>query len=115
MQPRRAWLYGDSATQGVALPPPGRYRDPWLGQATLCPENGTLRFSVDKSPTLRGTVMQLGSRWLVQWDTLGADAEPWLQVTPGTPPTLTLSAIDPDIDFSYDYQDLQFSRIGDCP
>ncbi|PAL02508.1 hypothetical protein B8W90_13080, partial [Staphylococcus hominis] len=75
----------------------GLYRDPWLGQARLCPENNTLRFSVDKSPTLRGTVMQLDSRWLVQWDTLGADAEPWLQVEPGTPPTLRLSAIDPDI------------------
>jgi CubicO group peptidase (beta-lactamase class C family) len=93
----------------------GLYRDPWLGQARLCPENNTLRFSVDKSPTLRGTVMQLDSRWLVQWDTLGADAEPWLQVEPGTPPTLRLSAIDPDIDFSYDYQDLHFTRIGHCP
>ncbi|WP_421568989.1 serine hydrolase [Stenotrophomonas sp. PD6] len=104
-----------AATHGVALPPQGRYRDPWLGEATLCPAHGALRFSIEKSPTLRGTVMQLGSRWLVQWDTLGADAEPWLQVQPGTPPTLTLSAIDPDIDFSYDYQDLQFRRIGDCP
>ncbi|WP_448141846.1 serine hydrolase domain-containing protein [Stenotrophomonas bentonitica] len=111
-----------AATQGVALRGGGHpaavqglYRDPWLGQARLCPENNTLRFSVDKSPTLRGTVMQLDTRWLVQWDTLGADAEPWLQVEPGTPPTLRLSAIDPDIDFSYDYQDLHFTRIGDCP
>ncbi|WP_313347764.1 serine hydrolase domain-containing protein [Stenotrophomonas sp.] len=120
-----AWLSSadpPAATQGVALrggdhpaAVQGLYRDPWLGQARLCPEDGTLRFSVDKSPTLRGTVTQLGSRWRVQWDTLGADAEPWLQVQPGTPPTLTLSAIDPDIDFSYDYQDLQFRRIGDCP
>lgn len=93
----------------------GRYRDPWLGQASLCPQGGQLRFSVDKSPGLQGRVMQLGSRWLVQWDTLGSDAEPWLQVEPGTPTTLTLRAIDPDIDFSYDYQDLQFTRIGDCP
>lgn len=116
VEPRPAWLSGadqSAATQGVALQ--GLYRDPWLGQARLCPENGSLRFSVDKSPSLRGTVMQLGSRWLVQWDTLGADAEPWLQVEPGTPPTLTLSAIDPDIDFSYDYQDLHFTRIGACP
>lgn len=114
--PRSAWLGGadhPSATQGIAVQ--GLYRDPWLGQAQLCPENGTLRFSVDNSPTLRGTVMQLDTRWLIQWDTLGADAEPWLQVEPGTPPALTLRAIDPDIDFSYDYQDLHFSRIGDCP
>lgn len=125
VEPRHAWLSSadhPAATQGVALrggdhpaAVQGLYRDPWLGQARLCPENNTLRFSVDKSPTLRGTVMQLDSRWLVQWDTLGADAEPWLQVEPGTPPTLRLSAIDPDIDFSYDYQDLQFTRIGDCP
>lgn len=93
----------------------GRYRDPWLGMARVCPRDGQLRFQVEKSPQLQGTVMQLGARWLVQWDTLGADAEPWLQVQPGTPPTLTLRAIDPDIDFSYDYQDLHFTRIGDCP
>ncbi len=125
VEPRPAWLSSadhPAATQGVALRGGGHpaavqglYRDPWLGQARLCPENNTLRFSVDKSPTLRGTVMQLDTRWLVQWDTLGADAEPWLQVEPGTPPTLRLSAIDPDIDFSYDYQDLHFTRIGDCP
>jgi len=125
VEPRHAWLGSadhPATTQGVALrggdhpaAVQGLYRDPWLGQARLCPENNTLRFGVDKSPTLRGTVMQLDSRWLVQWDTLGADAEPWLQVEPGTPPTLRLSAIDPDIDFSYDYQDLQFTRIGDCP
>ncbi|MER2176830.1 MAG: penicillin-binding protein, partial [Stenotrophomonas maltophilia] len=93
----------------------GRYRDPWLGEALLCPEQGALRFSVARSPMLRGQVMQLGARWLVQWDTLGADAEPWLQLQPGARPALTLAAIDPEIDFSYDYQDLHFTRIGDCP
>jgi len=130
VEPRPAWLRGadhPAATQGVALrgaddsaatlgiAVQGLYRDPWLGQAQLCPENGTLRFSVDKSPRLRGTVMQVDTRWLVQWDTLGADAEPWLQLQAGNPPTLTLRAIDPDIDFSYDFQDLHFTRMGDCP
>ncbi len=144
VEPRPAWLSGadhPAATQGVALRGAGHpaatqgvalhgaddsaatrgiavqglYRDPWLGQAQLCPESGALRFSVDKSPRLSGTVMQVDTRWLVQWDTLGADAEPWLQVQPGNPPTLALRAIDPDIDFSYDFQDLRFTRIGDCP
>ena len=99
----------------TSVPWQGIYHDPWLGTAHLCPENGKLRFSVEKSPRLRGTVMQLDSRWLVQWDTLEADAEPWLQVSPGTPQTLSLRAIDPDIDFSYDYQDLHFTRTGSCP
>ncbi len=99
----------------TTVPWQGLYQDPWLGTARICPENNQLRFSVEKSPRLRGTVMQLDSRWLVQWDTLGADAEPWLQVSPGTPHTLSLRAIDPDIDFSYDYQDLHFTRTGSCP
>ncbi|WP_313457190.1 serine hydrolase domain-containing protein [Stenotrophomonas sp.] len=152
-QPRRAWLYGCSQAPTIAtyiteiesehttrkprpdttartpapttVPWQGIYQDPWLGTAHLCPENGKLRFTVEKAPRLHGTVMQLDSRWLVQWDTLEADAEPWLQVSPAhvepglarlgaTPQTLSLRAIDPDIDFSYDYQDLEFTRTGPC-
>ncbi len=93
----------------------GRYEDPWLGPASVCPDQGQLRFRVARSGWLHGQVMQVGERWLVQWDSLGQDTQPWLQVQPGVPPTLTLRAIDPDIDFSYDYQDLQFTRVGDCP
>ena len=87
---------------------PGLSDLPWLGEALLCPEQGALRFSVAKSPMLRGQVMQLGERWLVQWDTLGRDTDAWLQPDDGTPPSVRLAAIDPDIDFSYDYQDLLF-------
>lgn len=93
----------------------GRYRDAWLGPASLCPGKDGLRFSVDKSPRLQGAVLQLQGRWLLRWDTLGEDAQAWLQPGDGAPPTLDLRAIDPDIDFSYDFQDLHFTRIGDCP
>ncbi len=92
----------------------GRYRDPWLGPASLCPGADGLRFSVDKSPRLQATVLQLQGRWLLRWDTLGEDAQAWLQPGDGAPPTLDLRAIDPDIDFSYDFQDLHFTRTGDC-
>ncbi|HDS1581544.1 TPA: serine hydrolase [Stenotrophomonas maltophilia] len=93
----------------------GRYNDPWLGPASLCAGTHGLRFSVDKSPRLQGRVLQLEGRWLLRWDTLGDDAQVWLQPAEGTPPTLDLRAIDPDIDFSYDFQDLHFTRTGDCP
>ncbi|ARQ88394.1 serine hydrolase domain-containing protein [Stenotrophomonas maltophilia] len=92
----------------------GRYMDPWLGPASLCPGKDGLRFSVDKSPKLRATVLQLQGRWLLRWDTLGEDAQAWLQPGDGAPPTLDLRAIYPDIDFSYDFQDLHFTRTGDC-
>jgi len=93
----------------------GRYRDPWLGEASLCPWQGRLRFSVDKSPRLQADVVQAGPRWALRWDTLEPAAQAWLQPNDTPVPTLDLRAIDPDIDFSYDYQDLHFTRIGDCP
>jgi len=92
----------------------GRYRDPWLGAASLCPGKDGLRFSVDKSPRLQATVLQLQGRWLLRWDTLGDEAQAWLQPGEGLAPTLDLRAIDPDIDFSYDFQDLHFTRTGNC-
>lgn len=92
----------------------GRYRDPWLGAASLCPGKDGLRFSVDKSPRLQATMLQLQGRWLLRWDTLGDEAQAWLQPGEGPAPTLDLRAIDPDIDFSYDFQDLHFTRTGDC-
>lgn len=105
-----------SLAQVAALPRwQGRYRDPWLGDASLCPGKDGLRFSVERSPRLQARVMQLDGRWLLRWDTLGSDAEAWLQPIDGAPVALELRAIDPEIDFSYDFQDLHFSRTGDCP
>ncbi len=92
----------------------GRYADPWLGPASLCPGKDGLRFSVDKSPELQAAVLKLQGRWLLRWDTLGDEAQAWLQPGEGPVPTLDLRAIDPDIDFSYDFQDLHFTRTGDC-
>lgn len=93
----------------------GRYRDPWLGEALLCPVAGKLRFEVLRSPKLAATVMQQGSQWLLPWDTLEVSAQVWLKVDDGAPRTLQLVPIDIDIDFSYDFQDLHFTRVGDCP
>jgi len=62
------------------------------------------------------TVKQLGGRLLLDWHHLGEDADAWLQLDgQGGAATMQLSAIDPDIDFSYDYQDLRFERVADCP
>jgi len=93
----------------------GRYRDPWLGTASLCADAGRLRLKVDKSPRLQGTVRQLDGRWRVDWDSLETSARAWLQPVAGAAvPQLQLQAIDPAIDFSYDFHDLAFQRIGGC-
>jgi len=106
---------GARVATGADLPRwQGRYHDPWLGNASLCPGPQGLRFAVEKSPKLQASVQQVQGRWLLHWDTLGQQAQAWLQPGDGAVPTLDLRAIDPEIDFSYDFQDLHFTRTGDC-
>jgi len=65
---------------------------------------------------MHGTVMRVDQKLLVDWDDASVDAEPWLSFAgTGDAVTLTLAAIDPDADFSYDYRDLHFRRSGACP
>ena len=94
----------------------GVYRDPWFGEALLCEQGGQVRFSARKSPKLTGEIMQVGDRLLIDWLDDEIDAEAWLDFSFGGsegPTTLTLGKVDPEADFSYDYEDLAFVRVGD--
>lgn len=93
----------------------GIWQDPWFGEVSLCPRDGKLQFASVKSPRMTGLVMRAGERWYVSWQGLGEDADAWLEFSADAQqPRLHLRAIDPDIDFSYDYPDLEFQRLGDC-
>ncbi len=91
----------------------GIWRDPWFGEVALCPGDGELRFSAARSPALAGRVMQVGGRWLVDWDDASVEAEPWLDF-PGDGRAMTLAQVDPQADFSYDYADLDFAWTRPC-
>ena len=96
----------------------GIYRDPWFGEAAICPAQGKVQFRSEKSPMLAGRVMRAGERLLVDWDDDRVDTEPWLEFADAgknRPVSLTLAKIDPDADFSYDYEDLHFERVRNCP
>lgn len=96
----------------------GRYRDPWFGDVAICPQGQGIRFAAVKSPKLAGRVMQVGERLLVDWNDADVDAEAWLDftaATDGKPSTLAMTKVDSDADFSYDYEDLTFTRIDACP
>lgn len=94
----------------------GIYRDPWFGEAVVCPKDANVRFASDKSPMLTGTVMGVGDRLLVDWDNDRVDTEAWLDfATAQGRSMLTLAKTDPEGDFSYDFEDLHFERIRDCP
>ena len=111
----------DTSTQRQASPNElaawtGVYRDPWFGDISLCPRNGNVHFAATKSPKLAGTVMRLGTRYLVHWDDSG-DLDAWLDfhaARAGQPATLRMAKLDPKGDFSSDYEDLDFQRSEDC-
>ena len=95
----------------------GTWRDPWFGEVTVCPADGGVRFESARSPRLAGPVLAAAGRLLVDFDTLGPDADAWLDFSPagnGLPARLTMAKVDPEADFSYDYEDLGFVRTGDC-
>ena len=95
----------------------GVYRDPWFGEAKVCPKDGQVRFASEKSPMLSGRVMRSGTRLLVDWDDDSVDAEAWLDfhgANGASPVRLNMAKVDPEADFSYDYEDLDFERVRDC-
>lgn len=90
----------------------GVWRDPWFGEVRLCAEGGTVRFASVKSPLLAGKVMRVGDRYLVQWDR--DDVEAWLRFPAQAGGVLHMAKVDPDADFSSDFEDLAFSREHAC-
>ena len=90
----------------------GVWRDPWFGEARLCPSGDGVMFEATKSPRLRGPVLRVGKDYLVQWE--HGDAEAWLRAPTSKLGNLQMSKVDPDADFSYDYEDLAFKRVRDC-
>ncbi|HVF34538.1 MAG TPA: serine hydrolase [Candidatus Saccharimonadia bacterium] len=95
----------------------GTYHDPWFGEATICARGDSVHFAAHKSPSLEGVVMRVGDRLLVDWTDPTVDTEAWLEFTAATsdaPGTLRMAKVDPDADFSADYEDLSFTRLRGC-
>ncbi|MBS0556334.1 MAG: beta-lactamase family protein [Proteobacteria bacterium] len=93
----------------------GMWRDPWFGDVGICAKGATVRFVSVKSPRVAGQVMRVGDRYLVQWDTDAVDVDAWLRLPEKRGGVLHLAKVDPDADFSTDFEDLAFTRSGDCP
>ena len=95
----------------------GVWRDPWFGEVSLCTREGAVRFAAAKSSLMQGRVMQFGNRYLVDWDDERVDTKAWLAFAESSkPPTrsMTMAKVDPEADFSSDYEDLSFKRERNC-
>ena len=97
----------------------GVYRDPWYGTATIIQDNGgkgALSISFDRTPGLHGALEH------VQYDTFRThwampnveDAYVTFALKPdGSIEQMSMKAISPTADFSWDYQDLKFVPVSD--
>lgn len=104
------------ARAGDWTPRLGVYRDPWFGRVAVCADGHAVRFQSEMSPLMAGRVMEVAGRALVDWDDDTVDMEAWMDfadVDSGAP-RMTMAKLDPDGDFSSDYEDLDFKWVSDC-
>ncbi|MFL6585732.1 MAG: serine hydrolase [Luteimonas sp.] len=94
----------------------GRWRDPWFGRIDVCPQKDGASFVSERSPKLHGDVVVVDDRLQVRWRDIDVDVDAWLIASPaqGRATGLRMAKVDPDADFSYDFEDLAFVREGDC-
>lgn len=94
----------------------GVYRDPWFGEVSVCPRENGVHFVAAKSPRLVGMLIQTSGRVLVDWQDDSVDVDAWLDFSTdqGTP-VMWMTKVDPEADFSFDFEDLRFTRVAACP
>ena len=93
----------------------GSYTDKWFGDVIISQKNGGLWFSSVRSPRLSGPVTHYKSNtFIAKWTDRSLDADAFLMFVPdkdGKSDKLTMAAISPLTDFSFDFQDLYLTRI----
>jgi hypothetical protein len=93
----------------------GTWRDPWFGDVRLCAVAEGVEWRSAKSPKMHGEVSMLNGRYLLHWDDIAVDVDAWLDFSgTGESRQLRMAKIDPKGDFSSDYEDLAFTRVGNC-
>lgn len=92
----------------------GTYNDSWFGDVVISKQNGKLRFTAINSPRLIGDLFPYkGNTYIVKWDDRSYDADAFVKFEldfEGNTSGMTMQAISPLTDFSFDFQDLLFTK-----
>ncbi len=93
----------------------GTFRDVWFGDIEISIKNGKAWLDCKRSPKLSGEVLPYkGNSLIVRWVDRTLDADAYLMFTTdmdGNPSGLTMKAISPLTDFSFDFHDLDLKRV----
>jgi CubicO group peptidase (beta-lactamase class C family) len=93
----------------------GTFHDAWFGDVTIALKNGKLMFSSKRSPRLSGEMLfYKGNTFVAKWNDRSLDADAFIKFnldTEGKAAGMTMEAISPLTDFSFDFQDLEFHAV----
>ena len=92
----------------------GTYTDPWFGDVVVSTRNHKLWFNSKKSMLLTGEMFAYkGNTFIVKWTDRSLDADAFVKFNldnSGKASGMTMEAISPLTDFSFDFQDLDFKK-----
>lgn len=92
----------------------GTYADPWFGEVIISEKNGKPWFNSKNSPRLTGEMLPFkGNTFIVKWNDRSMDADAYVMFSldyEGNPNGIKMKPISPLTDFSFDFQDLDFTR-----
>jgi len=95
----------------------GSYEDPWFGKVSIEMRNGSPWFTSHRSPKLTGPMYHYkANTFAIKWVHRELDADAFAMFDldeEGKALHIRMKGISPDIDFSYDFQDLFFTRTSD--
>lgn len=93
----------------------GTYRDNWFGDITITLKDGQLWFTSLRSPKLHGKMFYYkGNTFAIQWDYRDEECDAFATFAlneDGMADVIRMKGISPNIDFSFDFQDLELRRV----
>lgn len=97
----------------------GQYRDPWRGDAFVGIENGRLVLKISRTASLEAVLEPYsGNIFVARWVDRSIHADAFVRFEQDFDSGIsgmTLAAISPATDFSFDFQDLAFKKVGPEP
>jgi CubicO group peptidase (beta-lactamase class C family) len=94
----------------------GQYKDPWRGSATVQMVNNRLILTISRTSALEATLVPYsGHIFVARWVDRSIKADAFVRFEQGFDRNITgitMEAISPVTDFSFDFQDLHFQKVG---
>jgi CubicO group peptidase (beta-lactamase class C family) len=93
----------------------GTYHDNWFGDAVVSVKDGSLWFKCVRSPKLTGKMSYYkGNTFAIKWDYQDMNCDAFATFSldeEGNANGIKMKGISPNIDFSFDFQDLDFRKV----